>query len=237
MKYCKKCGVNVHHQQTNCPLCGGYLDEINNNDNCAVYANQDEIVAYPILKENAKQPFFKYKFNKILIVLAVISVALNLLLTPDLHWAYYVACSVVCAIFAVMTPINNKQKLTKILREELFWATVFAVALELGICNWSYAWFTAEYVLPWLYASAIVTLDFLLIFRRHNNRQLFSSLIIASLYAVTPQILFWISPLWNVHCKTLITFVVFFAAICNVLVFGIVCSRTFKEEMERNLSI
>lgn len=236
MKYCKKCGVNVHRQQVNCPLCGSFLDEINNNDNCAAYAELDSVVAYPVLRENVKHPFFKYKFNKLLILVAVIAVALNLLLTPELHWAYYVVCGVVCAIFCVMTPVNNKQKITKILREELFWTTAFAVALELGICDWSYNWFTAEYVLPWVYVAVIATLDFLIIFMRHS-RQLFSSLIIATAYAVLPQILFWISPLWGVQSKTLITFVVFFAAICNVFVFGIVWSRAFKEEMERNLSI
>ena len=51
MKYCPKCNVNVHHQLKNCPLCGQYLDEKNNNDKCAMYGNQDQIVKYPILKE------------------------------------------------------------------------------------------------------------------------------------------------------------------------------------------
>lgn len=108
MKYCTKCKVNVHHQQTNCPLCGSYLDPANDNDNCAVYTAEDKKVTYPTLTLNTYVPFFKHKFNKILLVIAAISIALNLLLTPNHLWCYYVCLAVILAIFGVMSPINNK---------------------------------------------------------------------------------------------------------------------------------
>ena len=79
--------------------------------------------------------------------------------------------------------------------------------------------------------------DILIIFYRRTNRQLFSTLIYVTFYAICPQILFWISPLWNVTAKTLIPFVSFFAALFNLIVVFIVCSRSLKEEMERNLNL
>ncbi len=237
MKYCTKCKVNVHHQQTNCPLCGSYLDPANDNDNCAVYTAEDKKVTYPTLTLNTYVPFFRHKFNKILLVIAAISIALNLLLTPNHLWCYYVCLAVILAIFGVMSPINNKMKFVNIMRRNVFIATLLAVALELGICNWQFRWFVPEFVLPFVYDACIVTLDILIIFYRRTNRQLFSTLIYVTFYAICPQILFWISPLWNVTARTLIPFVSFFAALFNLIVVFIVCSRSLKEEMERNLNL
>lgn len=237
MKYCPKCGVNVHRQQTNCPLCGTYLDENNNNDKCAVYVKQDEIVTYPVLKVDNTQPFFKYKFNKILIVIALIATVTNILFDSQHHWTYFVVCSVIYAICCIMPPINRKQKIDKILRQVLFWSTAYAIAMEIGICNWSYTWFTMEYVLPWLYVGIIVALDFLIIFKRNTDRRVFSMLILTTFYAIAPQIVFWIAQIWQVKTQTLICVIVFLSAIVNMLVAAIVCNRSLKEEMERNLNI
>ncbi len=237
MKYCPKCKVNVQHQLTNCPLCGTYLDPSDANDKCAVYAPIDGKTEYPTLHENTYVPFFKHKFNKILLVLAVFAAVLNILLTPTLNWSYYVALGVIVAIFGVMSPINNKMKFTAIIRRNVFLVTGAAIAVEFGVNNWQFAWFTPEFVLPFLYDALIVTLDFLIIFQRRTNKQLFSTLIYVTFFAVCPQILFWIVPLFGIHAKTIIPFVSFFAAILNVIIVFIVCSRSLKEEMERNLNL
>ena len=237
MKYCTKCKVNVNHQLDNCPLCGSYLDSANDNDNCAVYVEQDKKILYPSLKLNTYVPFFKQKFNKILLVVAACSIALNLLLTPTNLWCVYVCLAVFVAIFGVMSPINNKLKFVTTLRRNVFLATLSAVVLEFVICNWQFKWFTTEYVLPFIYEGCIVALDLLIIFFRRTNKQLFSTLTYVTFYAICPQILYWISPLWGVKSTTLIPFVSFFAALFNLLIVFIVCSRSLKEEMERNLSL
>lgn len=237
MKYCPKCKVNVQHQLTNCPLCGTYLDAANDNDKCAIYAPIDAKTEYPVLKEITYVPFFKHKFNKILLVLAAFAAVLNILLTKTSNWSYFVAIGVAITIFGVMSPINNKMKFTAIIRRNVFILTAAAIALEFGINNWKFAWFTPEFVLPFVYDAVIIALDFLIIFQRRTNKQLFSTLIYVTLFAVCPQILFWITPLFGIHAKTLIPFVSFFAAILNVIIVFIVCSRSLKEEMERNLNL
>lgn len=237
MKYCTKCKVNVQHQLDNCPLCGSYLDKTNDNDNCAAYTQQDQIVVYPKLHEVTNVPFFKHKFNKILLVLAAVCIALNILLTPTTHWSLYVCIGVFLAVFGVMSPINNKMKTVNIIRRNTFLVTVAAVAMELGICNWSFKWISVEYILPFIYVGCIVTVDFLIVFQRKKNKQLFSTLIYLTFFAICPQIIFWIAPLWNVTANTLICFVTFFAALLNMLIVLIVCSRSLKDEMERNLNL
>lgn len=237
MKYCPKCKVNVQHQLDNCPLCGAYLDPANNNDNCTAYAPVDNAVVYPKLQEVTYVPFFKHKFNKILLVLLAISAALNILLTPNEHWALYVGVGVMLAIFGVMSPINNKMKFVAIMRRNIWLVTAAAIAVEFGVLDWKFAWFTPEYVLPFVYDGCIVALDFLIIFERRTNKQLFSTLIFVTIFAICPQILFWISPLWGVKAVTHIAFVSFFAALLNLLLVLILCSRSLKEEMERNLNL
>lgn len=237
MKYCNKCKVNVHKELDNCPLCGAYLDEKYDNYNCKIYEQMDNVVKTPTLKHVSYVPFFKHKFNWILIVLAVLCVVLNVIITPNLYWSYYVAISVFSVIFGIMGPINNRFKIARIARRVVPVGTVFGILLNLGLNHWSFPNIALEYVLPFFYAGWIVALDFLIIFSRHQNRQLFSTMIVCTLFAICPQITYWIAGIWKIETTTLIPFVVFFASIINAVIVFIVCTRSLKEEMERNLNL
>ncbi|MBQ7914804.1 MAG: hypothetical protein IJZ28_03975 [Clostridia bacterium] len=238
MKYCTKCKVNVHHQQTNCPLCGAYLDEADNNLNNQMYTEMDSVVKYPKLVISTKRPFFRTKFNKLLVALMLFSVLLNIIVTPDSLWSAYVTVSIIFVIFGVMLPINRRSKIVNIIKAELFWITVCAIAFELIITKGKFAWLTVEYILPWVYCLAVVLLDLLIIFLRKKNRQLFSTLITATFFAALPQIVLWIvEPIGWYQPKTIIDFVVFLSALLNAVFMFIICSRSMKEEMERNLNI
>lgn len=238
MKYCTKCKVNVHHQLNNCPLCGSYLDEKDDNQMCEMYGEMDRKVAYPVLHEMKRVSFFRYKFNRILFVLLAFCVVLNILLTPEYHWSAYVAMGFVFAVFCVMMPINAKYKLDKQIRTDTVVLTLLAIAMEFALCNGKFTWFTVEFVIPWFYVVAIVLTDVLIGVQRHNNRQLFSTLIFCTVFAVIPQIVLWAVGYANVYqAKTVINFVIFFASILNLIIVFLVCSRSLKEEMERNLNM
>lgn len=238
MKYCAKCKVNVHHQLTNCPLCGSYMDEKDDNDNCKVYQTMDEKVKYPTLHEIKSVNFFKFKFNRILLVLLAFCIALNLLLTPQSIWSAYVAMGVVVAIFCVMTPINAKYKVEKHVRTDVVTLTLVAVAMEFAVLKGNFAWFTVEYVLPWIYVAAIVLLDVLIAVQRHKNMQLFSTLIFCTVFTVIPQIVLWITHSLGIFtAKTNVNLITFFASILNIVIVFLLCSRSLKEEMDRNLNI
>lgn len=238
MKYCPKCKVNVHHQLDNCPLCGSYLDPKDNNDKCAIYADIDERVKYPVLHEKGRSSFFKFKFNQILFALLLVCVTLNLILTPKSYWSAYVAMGFVFVLFCVMLPINTKMKLLRQIRIDVFVATVIAIALEFAISVGKFEWITVEFVLPWIYVAAIILVDVLIIFQRTKDRQIYSTLIYCTIFAIVPQIMLWIahSAKWYTP-KTLINFVIFFAVIVNMIVVFVVCYRSLKEEMERNLNV
>lgn len=238
MKYCNKCKVNVHRQLDNCPLCGSYLDEKDNNDKCKVYVEQDEIIRYPILKERPKASFFKFKFNQILFVLLLVCIALNIILTPKDYWSAYVAMGFIFVLICIMLPINTKMKLVRQIRIDVAMLSAIGVALEFAIGVGKFYWISVEFVLPWIYVIAIILVDFLIIFERTQNRQLYSTLIFCTVFAIAPQIMLWIAQAakWY-EAKTVINFVIFFAALVNIIVVFVVSSRSLKEEMERNLNV
>lgn len=238
MKYCDKCKVNVHHQLDNCPLCGSYLDEKNNNSDCEIYAEMDDKISYPVLHEIKSTNFFRYKFNRILLILLVFCIILNVLLTPDSHWSAYVAIGVVFAIFCVMTPINAKMKLTKQIRTDIVVLTALAIGMEFAVCDGKFTWFTVEFVIPWFFVVAIILTDVLIGVWRNRNREVFSTLAFCTVFAVIPQIVLWITKYTGFYePKTVINFVIFFASILNLLIVFLVCSRSLKEELERNLNM
>ncbi len=238
MKYCPKCKVNVHHQQKNCPLCGSYLDEKDNNEKCAAYTEMDGYVAYPTLHEMKNASFFRFKFNRILLVLLAFCVVLNILVTPQYHWSAYAAMGVILVIFCVMTPINVKHRLARYVRTDVFVLTLLAIGMEFAVLDGRFDWFVVEYVLPWVYTAAIVATDVFIVTMHHRNKQLFSTLIFCTVFAVVPQIVLWIVDAYGVYQqKTLINFVVFFGAILNLITMFLILNRSLKEEMERNMNV
>ena len=168
MKYCPKCNVNVHHQLKNCPLCGQYLDEKNNNDKCAMYGNQDQLVKYPILKEPRAVPFFKSRFNVLLLAVMVFLLVIDFLADKSLDWSLYTTIGIVFVLACVMLPINRKLKISAQIRIDLLVLTALAICLELVICKGKFQWFVVEFILPWLYIASIALVDFLMIFGRRK---------------------------------------------------------------------
>lgn len=237
MKYCSKCNVNVHHQLDNCPLCGAYLDPKEDNEKCAAYVEMDEKIKYPLLHEMRKVNFFRYKFNRILLLLLAFCVVLNLLLTPQSHWSAYVAIGVVFIVFCVMTPINAKYKFVKQVRIDVAVLTLLAVAMEFSVLNGKFSWFTVEYVLPWIYVAAIILLD-VLIAVNLNSGKAFATLLLCTVFAMLPQIALWITTALDVYRpQTHINLIIFFAAIVNTAIVYVVANRALKEEMERNFNL
>lgn len=237
MKYCPKCKVNVHHELKNCPLCGSYLDEKDNNDKCEIYREMDEKIKYPILHEQPSN-FFESKFNIILLVATLLCVALNVIINPESHWSSYVAMGFVFAVGVVMLPINYKTKLQKQIRVDILLCTAIAIAMEFAVLNGQFNFFCVEFVIPWLYVVAIVFVDFLIIFTNNTRRGLFSTLLYCTVFALLPQIIMWIAG-WRewYEAKTLINFVIFFASLINLAVMFVVYSKQMKEDMERNLNV
>lgn len=237
MKYCTKCKVNVHHQLNNCPLCGGYLNKANDNDNCKMYLDMDEVVTYPVLHEKTRSPFMKSKLSWLLIVALLLCVAINVITTPSNYWSVYVFIGVTFTILCVIMPITDKWSIIKLGKISVLTLTVLSIIMELTVLHGKFNWFCVEYILPWIYVAYVVLLDFLIIFSRKKNRRLFTSLFFATVVAICPQIAFWIASLFGITTNTHIAITVTISSIANLVIFGILFSKSLRDEMERNFNV
>ncbi len=237
MKYCPKCNVNVHHQLNSCPLCGQYLDPKNDNDKCTMYAAQEQIVSYPILKEQNVVSFFKSRFNMLLLAVMAFLLVIDFLQDKVLTWSLYTTLSIVFVLVCVMWPINRKLKLVAQIRIDLVVLTILAIFLELIICNWKFQWFVVEFILPWLYVAGIVLVDFLLIFSKRKSR-LYSTLMFCTFLSLLPQIMLWICDATGWYQSvTMIDSFVFFASLLHFVVVTVALTKYVREEMERRLNM
>ncbi len=236
MKYCKDCNVNVNHNLTNCPLCGSYLDEKNDNDNCAVYVGMDEQVSLPTVNIRQKVNFLQTKINKILMSAIILCVVLNMIITPESTWSAYVIMGGMIAIFCVLAPIAEKAKLQSQIKTDILVLTIVAFGMELTVTRLHFQWFVLVNVLPWLYVAAILLVDALIIFRRYEDKGLFATLTYVTFWALLPQITLWIASGFGIVLPDTHTVIIFFAALLNLAIVLIVCTRSLKEEMERNFN-
>jgi hypothetical protein len=237
MKFCTKCNVNVNHQLKNCPLCGSYLDETHDNDNCQVYANIDNAHTRPVINFNTKPNFLETKFNRLMLLCMALCFVLNIVFTPTLNWSTYVVVGGMIVMFCIIMPIADKMKLQRQIKVNLFILTIAAVALELSVTRLHFEWFVVTHVLVWVYVAAIVLIDVLIIFRRYEDKGLFSTLALTTIFAIAPQIVMWIAA--GVGVDVIVPqwlLIVFFAAILNVATVFIVCTRSLMEEVERTYS-
>ena len=83
MSKCKYCGIEIVDDAVKCPLCSGILD-----------GSKAEGHTYPDVVSNVRKISFLYRlFCFICIVVASVSMALNVWLTPTLRWGEIVACT------------------------------------------------------------------------------------------------------------------------------------------------
>lgn len=237
MKYCKKCKVNVNHQHEHCPLCGSYLNDNDNNGNCAIYQHMDEHINRPIVSVEQKSNFLQSKIYKILLVLCAVCIAINML-TSTTPWSAYVIIGTVLILFCVIFPIGEKSKIQNMIRTDIVVIALSAVALELTITRMNFMWISIYNILPWIFLAAIVLVDFLIIFRDFAQHGLFSTLLFVTIINCIPQIIDWIqiSIGYDKYVGGHIV-MLFIIGLLNIAIVTIVCSKSIKEEMQSRLSI
>lgn len=235
MKHCNKCNVDVVDSLENCPLCGSFVaGNENTTTNLAVLDEANR----PKIQFKNKKNFWQNKVNRIMILSVIVCVVLNLLLTPKSNWSVYVAVGSLFLIFVIIMPLAEKTKLQTQIKIDLFILTICAVILELAITNLHFEWFVIKSVLPWVYVGGVVLVNFLILFRRYTDKGLFTTLVYTTFFAIAPQIVLWIAEAVGANIEIpLSVFVIFFASIFNCAIVLIVCTRSLKEEIERNYNL
>lgn len=240
MKYCPTCKINAHKNLNNCPLCGSYLEDT--PITFKEYEEMEEYVRYPQITLKTKVDFLRSRVNFLILIAAVISVIIDLYLNKfnQITWSAYVLVGAFVTITCVILPIALKRKLYNQVIINLPVLTIASILLELFITGYQSVNISIRWILPALYASAIVICDFMIIFKSKQLQYIgyFSTLLFSTIFALLLQILLWSIPAaWAVFHNNYFTLILFFAAIVNLSVLALVCYPMLKAEYDRKLSL
>lgn len=236
MKYCEICSCNVSDNHANCPLCGSYL--MKEGKGFERYEQELEPLAnYPKVILEEKIDFLRTKNNYIMLLLAALCVVLNILMTPGSLWSAYAVIGVVFAILCVMLPIANRSKIYIQIMFDLPVVTVLTLAVELTVKRMGGVAVSVMYVLPGIYAAALVLTDAMIIATaKQRTTGYFTALLISTIFAILPQLLTW-TYFYKLGYNSIVAFIVFFFALINLGVILIVSYRKLKEEYGKKMNI
>ncbi len=131
---CEKCNVELDIISNKCPLCKSVVCEDKNPDG-----------SYPILKPVVSNKLYKKLLFFITCIISVIVFILNIALTPDIRWSWFVIGQLMISYYILSKILNGRIKVLKI----LLMLNIFVCALSIfwdwytGFHGWS-----TNYVIP-----------------------------------------------------------------------------------------
>ena len=201
MSKCKYCGIEIVDDAVKCPLCSGILD-----------GSKAEGHTYPDVVSNVRKISFLYRlFCFICIVVASVSIALNVWLTPTLRWGGIVACTLAYLLWLGYVIIKD-----------------IVIDTLLGFSGWS-----VSYVLP----SGIILMDIALAILMLINRRNWQSYLILQVAMVLIGIVPLMLVRMGIVTHPLVSDIAFFVTLFMFLGSMILGGRTAVNEMKRRFHI
>ena len=88
MLKCEKCNIDLDVIDNKCPLCNSIIDDSDNFDS-----------SYPVLKPIVSNKLFKKLLFFVACIISVIVVILNIALTPNIKWSFFVILQLIISSF------------------------------------------------------------------------------------------------------------------------------------------
>lgn len=176
MQYCEKCKLDIRTKHNKCPLCQGELK--------GKYEKGNEI--FPDLKEeNIKYKFFYQYFTFFCICIAVISIVINVIVSPKIWWSLFVISGIFLIWISMAVGIAKRRNLLKNVLWQLFLISVGALILD-AYTNW-HRW-SVNYVIPSICVATIIFMFAIYIIQHLSMNYYMIYFIIASLFGMIPMI-------------------------------------------------
>ena len=148
MLKCEKCNIDLDVIDNKCPLCNSIIDDSDNFDS-----------SYPVLKPIVSNKLFKKLLFFVACIISVIVVILNIALTPNIKWSFFVILQLIISSFIFSNVLSGRIKIIKILLILNLLVSTLSVFWDwyTGFHGWS-----INYVIP---ALCIVYGTFMIILR------------------------------------------------------------------------
>lgn len=124
-------------KKAKCPLCGAQLEKLN---------EEEEREKFPIIHSvYYKNHFFFKLLIFISVLLATISIVLNVLLPIELYWSFFVIAGIICTWISLIILISKRHNIHK----TLLWQVILILILSVLWDKWTgwHSW-SIDYVIP-----------------------------------------------------------------------------------------
>ncbi|MBQ7136512.1 MAG: hypothetical protein IJO43_00865 [Bacilli bacterium] len=220
MKKCYKCNVSINTNVDKCPLCDNALTGKKEGDNI-----------FPIIPSiYTKNTIFLKLLLFASILGCVICSIINLLVSGEVGWAWFVIAGIVSFWITFMTGIKKRNHFMKLLFSEVMVVLVSSVLWDY-FTGW-HLW-SVTYVLPFLCIAYITALFFLRFFIKNIFKDYVIYIYINALIGLIPLYFILRGTLSNEWPSV---FCVLFS-VCVILALAVFNHRQMKNEIERRLHI
>lgn len=220
MKYCGKCKVNIIGKRKRCPLCQGLL------------SGQDE------QHEEFPQITFIYKqynmFFKVMllisIIIASVSVALNIMLPHAGAWSIFIIGGLVSVWVSLITAINKRNNIPKNIIYQVMIISIVVVFWDY-MTHWK-GW-SIDYVIPLICVFAMISMSVISKVMKLHIEDYILYFIIDGVFGIVP-IIFIIFGILKVLYPSLICVVASIISLSTILLFE---GDSLREEMNKRLHL
>lgn len=221
VKYCDKCKTHIVGKRITCPLCQGLLSE--------EAEVKDEI--FPSISTIYKQHnlFFKIMFL-ISIIIATISVAVNVMIIDNSAWSLFVLGGLLGFWISLSNAINKRNNIPKNIVYQVMIMSIIAIILdyETGQKGWS-----INYVIPLICVLAMISMAIITKIMKLHIEDYIIYLIIDGLFGIIPLILFLFGML-DVLYPSLICIITSIISLSTILIFE---GESMREEIKKRFHV
>lgn len=221
MKCCEKCKVNIIGKRKSCPLCQGILSG----------QDEEQVEEFPQITSIYKQynMFFKI-IILISIIIASISVAINVMLPRAGAWSLFIIGGLISVWISLITAINKRNNIPKNIIYQV-------MIISIAVVSWDYMthWrgWSIDYVIPLICIFAMISMSFISKVMKLHIEDYILYLIIDGIFGIVPS-LFIMLGILKVLYPSLICVVTSVISLSTLLIFE---GDSIREEMKKRLHL
>jgi len=206
VKYCEKCKVNIIGKRKTCPLCQGNL----------VGQDNHEIDVFPKISFVNEDHSLMFKMILFIsIVVAAVSVALNILLPSKGAWSIFIIGGLASVWASIISARNKRKNIPKSIVYQVVIISVITVIWDF-LTHWK-GW-SINYIIPFICVLAMISMALISKIRRQKLEDYMLYFIIDGLFGIIP-IIFILTNILDVIYPSLICILCSVISLAALLVF------------------
>jgi len=177
VKRCEKCKVNIIGKRKSCPLCQGLL----------LGKDEEQEEVFPHISSVYKQHNFFFRILILIsIILATLSVTINIMIPQRGAWSLFIIGGLVSVWVSLITAINKRDNIPKNIVYQ-----VMIISIALVVWDYMTHWkgWSIEYMIPILCVFAMVSMAIIPKVLKLRIEDYILYLIIDAVFGITPLIL------------------------------------------------